>query len=115
MVRKRSDGKSSEEDTLLALLVVDQLATHCPMQAFGRLAQVVNAEWWPIFAETVGQYPIGAGAAMKVENVFTRSLQTANALNFKRLPGMVSNLDLNLAKRTGTVHTNRVDQIGLTC
>src|ERR1035438_10067592 len=104
-------AECAEENTLFALLVVDQLTANCKVQAIGRFAQIVNLHRRPVFTETVRQHSTGARGARKIDDSVPYSIDTSNALDFNSAPGAVLYLDFKLAIRPVVVHANRISQI----
>ena len=68
--------------------------------ALSGVGLIISAPLWAVIT-----------AAVKIEDRFPLSLQTANALHLNPPPRMILDLDLNLAERAIRVYADRIDQI----
>src|SRR5277367_5326637 len=101
----------SNEETLLALAVVDELTSHTPVHTTGRIPQVIEPQPGPIFAEAVGKDTIGGGSATQIEQGLSNCFDAAESLHRQLLSCRISYRHSNCPVVILVVKLDGIDEV----
>src|SRR5271163_2536636 len=104
-------GESPNEKALLALSVVDELASYGPVHSIGSFSQIVNLQRRPVLAEAVRKNSVGFLRATEINNLVSKGLDAPDTLDRYRSGVVILNLGLDDTKSFVVINLNCICKI----
>src|SRR5690348_18494310 len=87
-----------DENALMALPVIDELATHTPMRLILRVGKFADRDIGPIFAETIRKHAVFSRRSPQIKNKIAERLNGPNRFDVNKLGRRIPDRYLNISE-----------------